>query len=79
MYIYLSCLLNTNFPIDFVIGITLVITPLVSLMEDQLAGLEKLGIKAAKLNASSTKEEVNMVHTVCGKIHIYSNLLLFTL
>ncbi|XP_032789019.1 ATP-dependent DNA helicase Q1 [Daphnia magna] len=44
-------------------GITLVVTPLVSLMEDQLASLEKLGIKAAKLNASSTKEEVNMVQT----------------
>ncbi|EFX86121.1 RecQ1-like protein [Daphnia pulex] len=43
-------------------GITLVITPLVSLMEDQLASLEKLGIEAAKLNASSSKEEVNMVH-----------------
>lgn len=37
-------------------------------MEDQLASLEKLGIKAAKLNASSTKEEVNMVQTVCQNI-----------
>jgi superfamily II DNA helicase RecQ len=33
-------------------------------MEDQLASLEKLGIEAAKLNASSSKEEVNMVHSV---------------
>lgn len=44
---------------------TLVVTPLVSLMEDQLDGLEKLGIKAAKLNATSSKEEVNYVHMVC--------------
>ena len=43
---------------------TLVVTPLVSLMEDQLDGLKKLGIQAAKLNASSTKEEVNSVHAV---------------
>lgn len=40
------------------------VTPLVSLMEDQLDGLERLGIKAAKLNANSSKEEVNLVHTV---------------
>lgn len=43
---------------------TLVVTPLVSLMEDQLDSLEKLGINAAKLNASSSKEEVNFVHSV---------------
>lgn len=43
---------------------TLVVTPLVSLMEDQLDGLKKLGIQAAKLNASSSKEEVNFVQSV---------------
>ncbi|XP_074660156.1 uncharacterized protein LOC141912708 isoform X2 [Tubulanus polymorphus] len=43
-------------------GITLVISPLVSLMEDQLMALENLGIYAALLNASSTKEEVKHVH-----------------
>ncbi|XP_066561714.1 ATP-dependent DNA helicase Q1 isoform X2 [Amia ocellicauda] len=37
-------------------GFTLVIAPLVSLMEDQLMYLERLGISAATLNASSTKE-----------------------
>lgn len=45
-------------------GLTLVVTPLVSLMEDQLAALSRLGIKAAKLNATSTREEVNEVHNV---------------
>lgn len=43
---------------------TLVVTPLVSLMEDQLDGLKKLGIQAAKLNANSSKEEVNFVQSV---------------
>ena len=40
------------------------VTPLVSLMEDQLAALHALRINAAKLNASSTKEEVNEVQNV---------------
>ncbi|EDO32632.1 predicted protein, partial [Nematostella vectensis] len=43
-------------------GLTLVVSPLVSLMEDQLWALKRLGIKAALLNASSTREEVNSVH-----------------
>lgn len=49
---------------QFQLGITLVISPLVSLMEDQLAALDRLGIKAAKLNANSTKEEVKEVFDV---------------
>lgn len=48
-------------------GITLVVTPLVSLMEDQLEALERLGIAAAKLNAASTKEEVNRVFQVTSR------------
>ena len=42
-------------------GITLVVSPLVSLMEDQLMSLDALSINAALLNASSTKEQVTMV------------------
>jgi len=42
-------------------GITLVISPLVSLMEDQLGSLERLNIRAAKLDANSTKGEVDRV------------------
>lgn len=48
-------------------GITLVVSPLVSLMEDQLIALKRLGIEAALLNASSTKEEVNYVHNVTSR------------
>ncbi|KAG7169963.1 ATP-dependent DNA helicase Q1-like [Homarus americanus] len=43
-------------------GITLVVSPLVSLMEDQMMGLKARGINARMLCASSTKEEVNGVH-----------------
>ncbi|KAJ7329236.1 hypothetical protein JRQ81_015410 [Phrynocephalus forsythii] len=44
-------------------GFTLVICPLISLMEDQLMMLEQLGVSATLLNASSTKEHVKWVHT----------------
>ena len=57
----------------FFLGMTLVITPLVSLMEDQLDALERLGINAAKLNATSTKEEVNKVHAVKLRIFLFKH------
>ncbi|XP_053922800.1 ATP-dependent DNA helicase Q1 isoform X2 [Cuculus canorus] len=44
-------------------GFTLVICPLISLMEDQLMVLEQLGVSATLLNASSSKEHVKWVHT----------------
>ena len=43
-------------------GITLVISPLLSLIEDQLINLTDLNINATFLNAASTREEVNSVH-----------------
>jgi len=42
-------------------GITLVISPLLSLIEDQLIQLRRIGIEAATINQSSTKEEVKWV------------------
>nr|XP_033808154.1 ATP-dependent DNA helicase Q1 [Geotrypetes seraphini]XP_033808155.1 ATP-dependent DNA helicase Q1 [Geotrypetes seraphini]XP_033808156.1 ATP-dependent DNA helicase Q1 [Geotrypetes seraphini]XP_033808157.1 ATP-dependent DNA helicase Q1 [Geotrypetes seraphini]XP_033808158.1 ATP-dependent DNA helicase Q1 [Geotrypetes seraphini] len=42
-------------------GFTLVICPLVSLMEDQIMVLEKFGVSAVSLNASSTKEHTKWV------------------
>uniref|UniRef100_A0A6Q2WRP1 ATP-dependent DNA helicase n=1 Tax=Esox lucius TaxID=8010 RepID=A0A6Q2WRP1_ESOLU len=42
-------------------GFTLVVTPLVSLMEDQLMYLKSIHVEAATLNASSTKEHAKMV------------------
>lgn len=42
-------------------GITLVVSPLVSLMEDQIMAMEALNVPAVLLNASSTREHVNRV------------------
>ena len=44
-------------------GVTLVVSPLVSLMEDQLWILRSLGIRADTLNGSSTKEHVKLIQT----------------
>ncbi|XP_071950689.1 ATP-dependent DNA helicase Q1-like [Antedon mediterranea] len=44
------------------VGITLVISPLVSLMEDQVMALEALEVPVACLTASSTKEKTKWVH-----------------
>lgn len=43
-------------------GLTLVISPLVSLMEDQLLAVKTLGIESAMLSASTPREGVNKVH-----------------
>lgn len=43
-------------------GVTLVISPLVSLMEDQLLAVKKAGIKSCTLNASSSREDVKCTH-----------------
>lgn len=43
-------------------GITLVVSPLVSLMEDQIMAMEALNLPATLLNASSPREHVNHVH-----------------
>lgn len=43
-------------------GITLVVSPLISLIEDQLMALKELKINSSFLNANCTKEEVNAVH-----------------
>lgn len=44
-------------------GVSLVISPLVSLMEDQLMAVRSIGIESAMLNAGSSREEVNRVHS----------------
>nr|CAI5845862.1 unnamed protein product [Callosobruchus analis] len=46
---------------------TLVVSPLISLIEDQLMALRKLGIEAATLNGSSSKSEKKKVHDAMGK------------
>ena len=44
-------------------GFSLVVSPLVSLMEDQLISVKSLGIESCMLNASSSKDEVNRVQS----------------
>ncbi|XP_015771239.1 PREDICTED: ATP-dependent DNA helicase Q1-like [Acropora digitifera] len=44
-------------------GMTLVISPLISLMEDQLMALNELKIESALLNSKCSKEEVNSVQS----------------
>ena len=42
-------------------GITLVISPLISLMQDQVLSLKSAGIPAAYLNSSLTPEQLRLV------------------
>jgi len=44
-------------------GVTLVITPLLALMEDQIMNLERVGVKACSLNAGTSKEVKAQVQT----------------
>ena len=44
-------------------GLTLVVSPLISLIEDQLMGLKELKIDSSFLNFNCSKEEVNAVHS----------------
>jgi ATP-dependent DNA helicase Q1 len=44
-------------------GLTLVVSPLVSLVEDQLWYLKSVGINADTLNASSSKDDVKRIHS----------------
>ncbi len=46
-------------------GLTMVISPLISLMKDQVAALEEAGIPAAFVNSSMTSEEFR---TACGAV-----------
>lgn len=58
--------------------ITLVISPLISLIEDQLMTLKVLGIGAATVNASSSKEEKKIVHREMINQHSKINLIYVT-
>ncbi|KAJ1361469.1 hypothetical protein KIN20_020728 [Parelaphostrongylus tenuis] len=44
-------------------GLIVVISPLISLIEDQLASLRKLGVEGAALNQSTSKEDVKRIES----------------
>jgi ATP-dependent DNA helicase RecQ len=44
-------------------GITLVVSPLISLMKDQVAALKSAGVPAAYINSSLTGEQIRTVYT----------------
>lgn len=48
-------------------GITIVISPLLSLCEDQLWALENLGIEAKMLNSTTDKEASNAIHKILSE------------
>ena len=52
-------------PAHFLKGLTVVVSPLISLMKDQLGKLEELGIRACQVNSSLNAEEA---HTALGAI-----------
>jgi ATP-dependent DNA helicase Q1 len=45
-------------------GITLVVSPLVSLMEDQVMAMKKIGVGACKLNADTPRSEATAILNV---------------
>ena len=53
-------------------GLTLVITPLISLMKDQVDNLREIGIRAYNLHSALTRRESNLALTRCrlGKAKI---------
>lgn len=59
-------------------GLTLVISPLVSLMEDQLLAVKRLGIESCALNASASREDVNRTHAKMAQPNITLKLLYVT-
>lgn len=55
------------FNCELCIGFTLVVSPLLSLMEDQVIALRSLGIDAGMFHAQSGKEETNRLMVVRSK------------
>jgi ATP-dependent DNA helicase RecQ len=53
-------------------GLTVVVSPLLALMRDQVSALRQNGIKAAALNSASTPEEITEIRrsAICGELKL---------
>ena len=49
-------------------GVTVVISPLIALMKDQVDGLRANGISAAYLNSSQSASEQHLVHDLLSAV-----------
>lgn len=58
------CKRTFNYVIKNVLGFTLVVSPTVSLMEDQIIQLQKLNINAKMISSHSSKEETKLLFQV---------------
>uniref|UniRef100_A0A1I7UJR1 ATP-dependent DNA helicase n=1 Tax=Caenorhabditis tropicalis TaxID=1561998 RepID=A0A1I7UJR1_9PELO len=59
-------------------GLTLVVSPLVSLVEDQISQLKKVGIDASSLNANTSKEESKRIEESISNVDSDLRLLYVT-
>jgi len=56
--------LNVFYKVNILLGFTLVVSPMVSLMEDQIIQMQKLNVNAKMISSYSSKEDVKLLFQV---------------
>lgn len=63
--VHLNHFIQNNFYIvNVLLGFTLVVSPMVSLMEDQIIQMQKLNVNAKMISSYSSKEDVKLLFQV---------------